>query len=202
MEEVIKAGKEIAEADKIAILIHGRGANATGMLGLADALKLDDFAVLAPQAPGNTWYPYGFMVPEQENEPFLSQSLKLIGDLVQQVLEQKKSLSQLYLIGFSQGACLSLEFAVRNPSRYGGVIAFTGGLIGATLPSYKGDLEGTPVFIGASLEDFHVPFSRIKETELILSDMGAQVKVAGFQDRLHSIREEELTMADEFVLDF
>lgn len=201
MEEIIKAGKDIEAADKIAILIHGRGARAGSMLGLADALAMDDFAILAPQAPGNTWYPYGFMVPEKENEPYLSQSLEIVGNLVQHVLDQKKDLSQLYFIGFSQGACLSLEYVARHPESYGGVIAFTGGLIGESLAPYSGDLKGTPVFIGASMEDFHVPFSRIKDTERILTDLGARVKLAGFQDRMHSIREEEIHAANQFVLE-
>ncbi|WP_439482882.1 alpha/beta hydrolase [Cyclobacterium plantarum] len=202
MEGIIKTGKDLTTADKIAILVHGRGATAGSLLGLADALALDDFAILAPQAPGNTWYPYGFMAPEKENEPHLSQSLEIINNLVRHVLDQKKDLDQLYFIGFSQGACLSLEFVARHPARYGGVIAFTGGLIGESLSPYEGDLKGTPVFIGASLEDFHVPYSRIKETERMLTTLGARVKAVGFPDRFHSIREEEILAANQFVLNF
>ncbi|SHN17082.1 phospholipase/carboxylesterase [Cyclobacterium lianum] len=204
MEELVSAGRSLRDARKIAILIHGRGANAAGMLGVADALAMEDFALLAPQAPGNTWYPFGFMVPESENEPYLSRSLKLIENSVQQVLDHHRSLQELYFVGFSQGACLALEYVARHPSAYGGVIAFTGGLIGQTLAEdrYQGDLRNTPVFIGAGRNDFHVPFSRIEATDRILGQMGARVKVAGFDDRLHSIREDEIDMARQFVLDF
>lgn len=201
MEPLVKAGKDLPQAAKVAIILHGRGGNAAGMKGLIEVLHVPDFAFLIPQAPGNTWYPYGFMVEESENEPYLSQSLEQIHSLVQGLRETGTDLSSLYFIGFSQGACLALEYIARFPTRYGGVCAFTGGLIGKTVSAekYPGDLKRTPVFMGASQRDFHVPMTRIQASGSILSGMQADVKILGFPDGMHTIREEEIAAANDFI---
>ncbi|MDN3686955.1 alpha/beta hydrolase [Cyclobacterium jeungdonense] len=201
MEQLVKAGKDLIQAEKVAIILHGRGGNASGMKGLIEVLSFPDFAFLIPQAPGNTWYPYGFMAEESENEPYLSQSLEQIHSLVQGLKEDGKDLSNLYFIGFSQGACLALEYIARYPARYGGACAFTGGLIGKSVSAekYPGDLKGTPVFIGASEKDFHVPMARIQASGSILSGMQADVKILGFPDGMHTIREEEIAAANDFI---
>lgn len=201
MEQLVKVGKDLNQAEKVAIILHGRGGNASGMKGLIEVLHVPDFAFLIPQAPGNTWYPFGFMVEESENEPYLSQSLERIHSLVQGLKENGKNVSDLYFIGFSQGACLALEYSARFPARYGGVCAFTGGLIGKTVSAekYPGDLTGTPVFIGASENDFHVPMSRIQASAKLLTGMQAEVKTLGFPDGMHTIREEEIAAANEFI---
>ena len=137
MSDTKRIGKPISEAKKVAIMIHGRGASAESIVSLKDYLNLDDFAILAPQAPNNTWYPYSFMAPDQSNEPSLTQAIEIIDALVKEAKENGFTSDQIYFIGFSQGACLSLEYAARNASNYGGVIAFTGGLIGEVLDTEK-----------------------------------------------------------------
>src|SRR5690606_861382 len=153
------------------ILAHGRGASAENILGLTRQLPVDGFAFLAPDAAGHTWYPYSFLVPLEQNEPYLSSALSLLGSVVDRVLDAGIAPERLILLGFSQGACLSLEFAARNARRYGGVAALTGGLIGAddTPRDYPGSLDGTPVFIGSSDPDPHVPVQRVSESERVLS---------------------------------
>jgi phospholipase/carboxylesterase len=202
MPEVIKSGKPIKEASKVAIMIHGRGANAASILSLKQYLNLDDFALLAPQAPGNSWYPYSFMAPDTNNEPAFSISIQIIGDIVKDVLEKGYTSEQIYFIGFSQGACLSLEFATQNAQKYGGVIAFTGGLIGEKLnpDKYKGDFKGTPIFIGSSHKDMHVPLERIEASVELIKSLGAEVKTLIFNDTQHTIRQEEIEWVNKHIL--
>ena len=202
MINVLEKGDSLATAKKVAIMVHGRGSTGSQIVSLAEHLNLADFALLAPQAAGNTWYPYSFMAPRENNQPDLDQALAQLQALVQHCLNNGKSTDQVYIIGFSQGACLSLEYAARNPKKYGGIIAFTGGLIGERLDihQYKGDLEQTPVFIGSSEQDMHVPLHRIKASEEILKDMGANVKTLIFPDTYHTIREEEIEWVNRHIL--
>lgn len=202
MPEVKHEGKAIEAANKVAIMIHGRGASAASILGLSQYLNLDGFALLAPQAPGGSWYPYSFMAPDANNEPAFSKSIQIIGDIVKDLLEKGFSSDQIYFIGFSQGACLSLEYASQNAKKYGGVMAFTGGLIGENLNSakYKGDFLGTPVFIGSSQKDMHVPLSRIEASAELIKNLGAEVKTLIFPDTLHTIRQEEIEWVNKHFL--
>ncbi|WPR73933.1 alpha/beta hydrolase [Algoriphagus sp. NG3] len=194
MTKVKTAGVPLAEAKKAAILIHGRGASAASILSLAQHLRLDDYALLAPEAAGGTWYPYSFMAPDQANQAALASSLGAIKTTWNQIADAGISPENILLIGFSQGACLSLEFAAQNACKFGGVIAFTGGLIGEEIQpnKYSGDFGGTQIFIGSSEKDIHVPLSRIKESETLLSRMGAKVKLLIFPDSNHTIRQEEI----------
>ncbi|WP_194776362.1 alpha/beta hydrolase [Pararhodonellum marinum] len=203
MPDLKKAGKPLKEAKKVAIMIHGRGATATSILDLQNYLHLEDFALLAPQAPGNTWYPYSFMAPDKENEPAFSQAIQAVSELVKTANEAGFSSEQLYFFGFSQGACLALEYASQNAQKYGGVIAFTGGLIGEEIneKKYQGDFEGTPVFIGSSHKDMHVPLSRIDASAKVIERMGAKVKTMIFEDQQHTIREEEVDWVNQHILD-
>lgn len=202
MPEVTKAGVPLEQATKVAIMIHGRGANAASILSLSQYLNLEEFALLAPQAPGSSWYPYSFMAPDLNNEPAFSNSIKIISDLVKDVLGKGFTSEQIYFIGFSQGACLSLEYASQNAKKYGGVIAFTGGLIGEKLnpAKYKGDFLGTPVFIGSSHKDMHVPLSRIEASSELIKNLGADVKTLIFSDTQHTIRQEEIEWVNKHVL--
>lgn len=202
MSEIVFKGKPLNEAKKVAIMVHGRGATTQSILELSDYLRLEDFALVAPQAPGNTWYPYSFMAPDKNNEPSFSKSLQTIDGIVSDVKSKWFASEQIYFIGFSQGACLSLEYAAQNAQRWGGVIAFTGGLIGEHLnPSkYKGNFEGTPVFIGSSHQDMHVPLSRIEASADQLEKMGAKMKTLIFPDTYHTIRQEELEWVNQNVL--
>jgi predicted esterase len=176
------------------ILIHGRGASAESILQLARELDGPGFAFLAPQASGYTWYPYSFLAPIEQNEPFLSSALGLVGTAVEQALDAGVPSERLMLLGFSQGACLTLEFTARNPRRYGGVVGLTGGLIGPdeTPRDYPGSLGGTPVFLGTSDPDPHVPVARVEETARVLERMGARVTTRVYPGRGHTVNEDEL----------
>lgn len=202
MPEIVNKGIPFGEAKKVAIMVHGRGGNTASILGLADLLHLDEFALVAPQASGNTWYPYSFMAPDQNNEPAFSNSLKILGGIVEDLKSKGFTSEQIYFIGFSQGACLSLEYAARHAQNWGGVIAFTGGLIGEKFnPSkYEGDFKGCLVFFGSSHQDMHVPLSRIEESAAQFEKMGAKVKTLIFKDTLHTIREEEIKWVNDNIL--
>lgn len=183
-------------------MIHGRGATAESILSLKEHLNLRDFALLAPQAPGNTWYPYSFMAPDSSNEPAFSNAIKMIDEIVGELYAKGFKSEQIFFIGFSQGACLTLEYATQNAKKYGGVIAFTGGLIGEKLikDKYHGDFDGAKVFIGSSHKDMHVPLSRIENSVELIEKMGAQVKTLIFEDQNHTIRKEEVDWVNENIL--
>ncbi|MFC4873678.1 alpha/beta hydrolase [Negadavirga shengliensis] len=202
MEEVTLAGQNMEYAERAVIMLHGRGADAHSILTLKEVLGLEEYALLAPQAPDHTWYPYSFMAPEKENEPYLSRSLATIDRIVHGVMEAGKESERIYFVGFSQGACLCLDYVARHARRYGGVVAFTGGLIGEDLKEskYKGEFDNTPVFIGASHRDVHVPLARIKASAALLEDMGADVKTMIFEDTLHTIRREEVDWVKKNIL--
>jgi len=200
-KDLITAGKKLSEAKKVLIMIHGRGGTAEKILSLAEHLDVDDYALLAPQAGGNTWYPYSFMAPLQQNEPYLSSALSVLNDTVNDLVAQGFTEKQLYFLGFSQGACLTLEFVTRNATHYGGVVAFTGGLIGDKIyqEHYNGDFKGTPVFIGTSNPDIHVPVERVYATSNILRDMNADVTEKVYPNMGHTITQDEIDNANTLI---
>ena len=179
------------------IMVHGRGASAESITTLAPSLGLEDAVILAPQASNSTWYPYSFLEPMDRNEPGISSGLALLDRLVRQLEEEHIPLGCIALLGFSQGACLSLEFAVRHPRRYGAIIGFSGGLIGppGTARSYAGTLVGTPVFVGCSDVDPHIPAERVRETSAVLKRMGAAVDMRLYPGMPHTVNDDELTAA-------
>lgn len=191
---IIASGRPLAEASAAMILVHGRGGSAEDILQLAREFGRPDVAYLAPSAAGNTWYPYSFLAPLERNEPYLSSALRLVGSTVDGVLAAGIPAERLLLLGFSQGACLTLEFVARNPRRYGGVAGLTGGLIGPdeTPRDYSGSLEGTPVFLGTSDPDPHVPLSRVEETAGVLEGMGARVETRVYPGMPHTVNMDEL----------
>ncbi len=193
-QPVMRAGRDIADAAATMILIHGRGATADSILQLAHEFQRDDFAYLAPQAARSTWYPQSFLAPIAQNEPFLSSALALFDTIVEEVLAAGVAAERLMLLGFSQGACLTTEYAARHPRRYGGIVGLTGGLIGPddTPRDYDGSLEGTPVFLGSSDPDFHIPVARVDETERVLAGMGATVTKRIYPGMGHTVNEDEL----------
>ena len=201
-KQIITAGTPIAQAKKAIIMLHGRGASASGIIVLANHLDLVDTAIFAPQATDHSWYPYSFMAPVESNEPALSSALELIDDLVNDITSQGIAKKDLYFLGFSQGACLTLEYVTRNANRYGGVIAFTGGLIGEKLNTgnYQGDFEGTPVLITTGDPDPHVPLSRVEESVVILKKLKAKVQLEVYKGRPHTITAQELELAVQHVL--
>ena len=195
------AGKKTGEATKALIMLHGRGAPAEDILGLASHLAVKDFALLAPQATNYTWYPYSFLVPPEQNEPWLSSALDLLADLIADVNAAGIASENIYFTGFSQGACLTLEFITRNARRWGGVAVFTGGLIGDRIyaDNYKGDFGGTHVFIGSGDPDAHVPVERVTQTAAMLRSMNAAVKEKIYPNLGHTISEDEIRIANEWV---
>lgn len=200
-KKIVTAGKKLSEADKVLIMIHGRGGSAEDILFLASHLSVDDFALLAPQATNRTWYPYSFMAPPEQNEPWLSSALALLQEVVEDVERAGVPTDQIYFLGFSQGACLTLEFVTRNAKRYGGVVAFTGGLIGDKIhpENYKGNFNGTPVFIGTSDPDMHVPVERVYATANIMRDMQANVTEKVYHNMGHTINQDEIDQAKRLV---
>jgi phospholipase/carboxylesterase len=199
MSNWIQAGIPLSQSKKAIILLHGRGASAESILSLASYLDLDEFSIFAPQAAQRTWYPYGFMASDQGNLSALNSSLQQVSLLFQFLVEEGIAPEQIYLLGFSQGACLSLEFVARNGQKLGGVVAFTGGLIGEKLEEkkYSGDFQGTPILLSSSAHDMHVPAQRINDSAQQLQKMGAEVSLKFFQDELHTIRPEELTWVNQ-----
>ena len=179
------------------ILIHGRGASAENILGLTGELTVPGFAFLAPQAAGHTWYPYSFLMPMERNEPYLSSALALLEALVKRVSDEGVPPERQILLGFSQGACLSTEFLARRGSRLGGVIGFSGGLIGpeGTPREYAGSLDGTAVFLGSSDPDPHIPVERVRETARILGRLGAAVDERIYEGMGHTVNDDELDAA-------
>lgn len=206
-QEVVRTGKSLDEASAAIIVIHGRGATARSIVPLAQALGAENLAILAPQAADIAhvpqWYPQRFTAPKEENEPYLSSALNMLEQLVQEVLDAGISQDRLILSGFSQGACLTSEFAAQNPTRYGGLLIFSGGLIGGgpevSEGMYGGSLESTPVFIGCSDRDPHIPLTRVQETTRILTSLGAEVTEKIYPAMGHTINEDELVRAREIV---
>lgn len=195
LQPVLTDGVALPDAKGVMIAIHGRGTSAQSILELAQALERPNgWAYLAPQARGASWYPYSFLMPLEQNEPFLSSALNTLDALVLKVLEQGIPAEKLILLGFSQGACLALEYAARNPRRYGGVVALSGGLIGAegTPRDYHGSFEQAPVFMGCSDVDFHIPVGRVHESAEVLLRMGAQVDKRIYPNMGHTVNQDEL----------
>ena len=195
------AGQPLATATHVLILLHGRGGSAADILSLASHLQVADFALLAPQAVQKSWYPNSFLAPPVQNEPWLSVALATLFDLVGSLEKQGIRKENMYFLGFSQGACLTLEFVARNAARYGGVVAFTGGLIGDKIypENYTGAFAETPVFIGTSDPDFHVPVERVRASAALLSRMGARVTETIYPNMGHTISQEEIKQANELI---
>ncbi|RFZ94592.1 phospholipase [Mucilaginibacter conchicola] len=199
--QIFTGGAPAAGADAAIIAIHGRGANAQDIMRLAREFKLDNAAIYAPQATNNSWYPYSFLASVEQNEPALSSALELIDETVKQAIANGFSAENIYFTGFSQGACLSLEYVARNAKQYGGVAAFTGGLIGEQLDvnNYEGDFNNTPIFIATGNPDPHVPLKRVEESVEVLKGLGADVTLKIYPGRPHTVAYDELKLANELI---
>ena len=187
-------GEPLERAQAAMIMIHGRGAAAEDILALSNELNQSGFTFLAPQAAGNVWYPNRFLAPLAQNEPWLSSALDFVGDIYNQIVNAGIPAERIMLLGFSQGACLTLEFAARNAHRYGGIVGLSGALIGPddTLRDYKGSLDGTPVFLGCSDVDFHVPKERVNEAAEDLQKLGGKVTKRLYPNMDHSVNVDEV----------
>ncbi len=199
--QIISAGESLDNATKVLIMVHGRGGTASDILTLAPHLELDGFALLAPQASQNTWYPYSFLTEPKKNEPSLSEALEAVDETVKHAESAGFKRKNIYFLGFSQGACLTLEYVTRHATQWGGAVAFTGGLIGDRIyeENYKGDFGNTPVFIGTSDPDPHVPVERVLSTTAILRKMNASVMEKIYPFMGHTISGEELRLANQWV---
>jgi phospholipase/carboxylesterase len=193
-QQVLIAGEPLNQAKAAMIMIHGRGSSADNIIGLSADLDVPGFAFLAPQANGNTWYPYPFMQPIESNEPYLTSALTVVEDLVKQVVAAGIAEDHIMILGFSQGACLTLEFTARNARRYAGAMGLSGGLIGpdGTPRNYPGSLDGTPVFLGCSDVDFHIPKERVIESAEILRKLGGDVTMRLYPQMGHTINQDEI----------
>jgi predicted esterase len=190
-------GAPLESAAGAVIAIHGRGAGAEDIIALAREVAPPGIAILAPQAAGNSWYPYRFLEPIERNEPYLSSALRTVADLIAQLGEHGIPPVRVALLGFSQGACLAVEAAARNARRYAGVIGFSGGLIGppGTPFDFAGSLDGTPIFLGCSDVDPHIPKERVEESAVALDRLGAVVDARLYPGMGHTVNRDELDAA-------
>jgi phospholipase/carboxylesterase len=196
-QPVHKIGAPINEAIGAVIMLHGRGASADDILNLAQAMYHPKLAYLAPAAKDHTWYPNSFLAPREQNEPWLTSALDKIAATVKLVNDAGLSTDRIVICGFSQGACLTTEFAAMHPARYAGLFAFTGGVIGplGMAMNYSGDLLGTPAFLGSGDPDPHVPWSRVEESAMVLESMNARVSTRRYPGRAHTVSADEVRRA-------
>ena len=193
-QPVRTAGAPLSRARGAMVMLHGRGATAESILSLAPELGAPDFAYLAPQAGSNSWWPQSFLAPIERNEPGISSAMQAVRDVVAQISAGGIPPERTLLLGFSQGACLATEFAARHARRYGGVAGLSGGLIGpdGTPRDYAGSLEETPVFVGCSDVDSHIPAERVRSTAEVLRNLGGTVTMRLFPGMGHTINEDEI----------
>lgn len=198
-QRILTAGAPRGAADAAMVLLHGRGATANGILDLGDELDRSGVSFVAPQANRSRWYPYSFMAPLEQNQPHLDSALRAVGDAVEVAVDAGVSRERVVLLGFSQGACLGSEWAVRNPDRYGGVVALSGALVGPNGTTWSenddteaGGFEGTPAFFGCSDEDPHVPAERVRESAAAFRERGADVTERLYDGMGHTINDDEV----------
>ncbi|MGH7569132.1 MAG: alpha/beta hydrolase [Gemmatimonadales bacterium] len=193
-QPILVSGAPLATARGAMVLLHGRGGSPQDMRELARTLDRPQFACCAPAAAGRTWYPYSFLERIERNEPHLSSALRLVEEALGRTETAGLPAPRVVLLGFSQGACLALEFAARHARRYGAVVGLSGGLIGpeGTARDYAGSFEGTPVFLGSSDVDPHVPKRRVDETEAVFTRLGARVTKRIYPGMGHTINADEI----------
>jgi predicted esterase len=200
-QPVATRGKPLDESRGVVVMMHGRGRDTDDILRVAERIGEEAFAYLAPAAEDNSWYPYSFMAPLEKNEPYLSHALEVYDDLVTWLVEKGIPKRRIVLAGFSQGACLTAEYAVRHADRYGGILLFTGGLIGppGTSWEYEGSFDDTPVFLGTSDVDEFVPVERVHESATVFGNMGADVIVRVYRGLGHFVNDDEISLASEIL---
>jgi phospholipase/carboxylesterase len=200
---IIQTGTPLEKATGALILLHGRGGTAEDILALGGALTNHRLALLAPRAPGHTWYPYSFLASRQQNEPHLSSALRQVEAALAMAINAGLETSGVALCGFSQGACLAAEFVARHPRQYAGLLAFTGGLIGPLDEqiSLTGDLAGTPVLLSSGDPDPHVPWKRVQQSGELLTGIGGKVVVRGYPGRPHTILPAEIEQGKKLLSD-
>jgi phospholipase/carboxylesterase len=200
-QPIARAGAPLSQAKAVMILLHGRGDSAQGILSLAELVAQADLAYLAPQAARHSWYPYSFLAPLADNEPWLSSALQMIADLLGSVAQAGFPPDRVVLLGFSQGGCLALEFAARSARRYGAVIGLSAGLIGPddAPREYGGSLAGTPILLGCSNIDPHIPLDRVHESARLLRRMRGEVTEQIYDGMGHTINDDEINLIRDLV---
>lgn len=195
------SGIPVDKAKKALIMLHGRGGTADDILTLSQHLNLAEFALIAPQATNRSWYPYSFMVTAEENEPWLTSAIEVVAETVDTVLKWEIKAEDIYFLGFSQGACLALEYTARNAHRYGGIVAFTGGLIGGVIEpaNYNGDFEQTPVLLSTGDPDPHVPLERVLASAEYFKSLNARLTEKVYPNKLHTISADEIELANQLI---
>jgi predicted esterase len=196
-QAVVEAGTPLGQGTGVVVMVHGRGAGPANILDLMPRLDRPDFTYLAPSAAGRTWYPNSFMAETASNEPWLSSALRAVDRVVSDVVARGVPTERIVLLGFSQGACLMSEYAAAHAARYGGVVVFSGGLIGppGTTWNSGGRFDGTPVFLGSSDPDAHVPPARVEESAAVFTRMGASVDMRIYPGMGHTINDDEISAA-------
>jgi phospholipase/carboxylesterase len=200
-QPVRTAGESLQRAKAAMLMIHGRGARAEDILSLTNQFDFPEFAYLAPQAADNTWYPNRFLNPISDNEPWLTSALTFVGDVFAQIVQAGIPSERIILLGFSQGACLTLEFAARNARHYSGIVGLSGALIGSddTPRDYSGSLAGTPVFLGCSDVDFHVPKERVDRTADVMQKLGGEVTKRLYPNMDHTVNQDEIDFVRNMI---
>ena len=200
-QPILRAGAALAKASAAVVLLHGRGASAEDILGLAGEMYDERVVYLAPEAAGHTWYPHSFLAPIAQNEPYLTSALAKVGETVQLAVDAGLTRDRIVVCGFSQGACLASEFVARNPARYGAMIAFTGGLIGPEGMDLRhaGELAGTPALFSSGDPDPHVPWARVQASAEQFTAMGAEVDLQRYPGRPHTVLPQEIKAARELI---
>lgn len=200
-EPLRQTGVELKLASSAMIMMHGRGAGAADILSLADQFAHENMCYLAPEAESASWYPYSFLVPNAQNEPGISSALTVVNSLVTEAELFGVAREKIFLLGFSQGACLVLEYAARNPGLYGAVFGLSGGLMGPPGTSWENEktLEKTPIFIGCSDVDPHIPASRVEESAEVLKSLGARVDLQIYKGMGHTISGAEIERVNAII---
>jgi phospholipase/carboxylesterase len=200
-QSIIYAGADIEHAESAMIVLHGRGATAESMVGLVSEIYADKMIYVIPQATNFAWYPYRFIEEREVNEPGISSGLTLIQSIVNALVEKGIQHEKIFFLGFSQGACLAADFIARYPSKYGGLFVLSGGLIGDQINShdYSGDLLNTPVFLGCSDVDFHVPEQRVHESARIFEHLNADVTKKIYPNMGHTINRDEISFVRKVI---
>jgi phospholipase/carboxylesterase len=202
-QSLLTAGTDPEDASAAMVLVHGRGASARSILQMGGEFHREGLALFAPQAAGNTWYPNSFLAPVDENEPGRTSGLRAVADAIGAASDAGVPTENVIVLGFSQGACLATEYAARNPRRFGGVVALSGGLIGEEIDTdeYEGDLDGTPAFVGCSDVDPHIPVERVHVTADVLADLGADLEKRIYEGMGHGVNDDEVEYVSGMVAD-
>lgn len=198
---IVQDGPPLERGNKVLVMVHGRGADAASMLSLKEYLHVEEVTIMLPQATNNTWYPYSFMMPRAQNQPWLDSALGTLERLSDELLAANVDPLDIYWLGFSQGACLVMEFVASHSIVYGGAFGLSGGLLGDTIEAdrYADKLHGMPIVLGCSDVDSHIPLERVQETDRILKGLGADVRTTIYPGMGHQINEDEIRQINEIL---